>query len=56
VSIALKLVAAASLGVRAVFDQAAAVLILCLVAALSLFIFMKFLNGVREELAGQRKR
>jgi uncharacterized membrane protein YfcA len=54
VSIAFKLIATASPSLKTFFDNAAAVLILCLVAALSLFIFMKFLNGVREELAMKR--
>jgi uncharacterized membrane protein YfcA len=56
VSIVLKLIAGANPALKTVFDQAAAALILCLVAALSLIIFMKFVNGVRQELAGQRKR
>jgi len=56
VSIAFKLIATASTSVKTFFDNAAAVLILCLVAALSLFIFMKFLHGVREELAMKRGR
>ena len=51
VSIAFKLIAAASPAVRHFFDTAAAILILGLVAGLSLFIFLKFLKGVREELA-----
>lgn len=54
VSIAFKLIAAASPGVRDFFNNAAAVLILGLVAALSLFIFLRFLKGVREELALKR--
>ena len=56
VSIAFKLIATTSPSLKTFFDNAAAVLILCLVAALSLFIFMKFLNGVREELAMKRGR
>jgi uncharacterized membrane protein YfcA len=56
VSIVLKLIAGANPALKTVFDQAAAALILCLLAALSLIIFMKFLNGVRKELAEQRKQ
>ncbi len=56
VSIVLKLIAGANPALKMVFDQAAAALILCLLAALSLIIFMKFLNGVRKELAEQRKQ
>ncbi len=55
VSILFKLVAAQYPGVRALFDTAATILILGLVAALALYIFMKFLNGVRMELAEKRK-
>ena len=54
-SIAFKLLAAASPSVRDLFNNAAAVLILLLVAALSLFIFLKFLKGVKEELAMKEK-
>jgi uncharacterized membrane protein YfcA len=50
-SIAFKLVAAASPSLRNLFNNAAAALILFLVASLSLFIFLKFLKGVREERA-----
>jgi uncharacterized membrane protein YfcA len=54
-SIILKLVAAAYPGLRTIFDVAATLLILGLVGALSLYIFLKFLNGVRAELALKRK-
>ncbi len=37
------------------FDRAATVLILGLVATMSLYIFLKFLNGVRRELAARNK-
>jgi hypothetical protein len=56
VSIAFKLIAAVEPALKTFFDTAAAVLILFLVAALSLVIFMKFLRGVREELAVTPKR
>jgi hypothetical protein len=55
VSIAFKLIPGAAPASKAFFDQAAAVLILGLVATLSLFIFTKFLRGVREELAAARR-
>lgn len=50
-SIAFKLVAAASPSFRHFFDAGAAVLILGLVFALALFIVLKFIRGAREELA-----
>ena len=53
-SIAFKLIAGVSQSLAAIFDVAAAVLILGLVAALSLFIALKFVRGVREELAMKR--
>jgi len=56
VSIAFKLIATVEPALKAFFDQAAAVLILGLVATLSLFIFTKFLGGIREELAASRRR
>ena len=54
-SIAFKLIAQYLPSVAGLFDDAAAVLILFLVASLSLFIFYRFLKGAREELA-LRKR
>jgi hypothetical protein len=54
VSIAFKLIGAAHANLKTFFDSAATVLILCLVAALSLFIFASFVKGVREELAAKR--
>jgi len=56
VSIAFKLIATVEPGLKSFFDAAAAVLILGLVATLSLFIFTKFLHGIREELAATRRR
>ncbi|MEK7407383.1 MAG: sulfite exporter TauE/SafE family protein, partial [Acidobacteriota bacterium] len=56
VSIIFKLIAAASTGFRAAFDLAATILILGLVAALALYILIKFVRGVREELALKRNR
>ena len=53
-SIALKFVSGISTSLRTVFDVAAAVLILGLVAALSQFIGLKFVRGAREELALKR--
>ncbi len=50
-SIAFKLVASYFPAVRHIFDDAASVLILLLISGLSLFIFLKFLKGAREELA-----
>ena len=55
VSILFKLIAAAYPDVRTFFNGAATVLILSLVAGLAFYIFMKFLTGVRAELA-ERKR
>ncbi len=56
VSVALKLIAAVDTARKPLFDAAATVLILCLVAALSLAIFVKFLRGVRQELAATPER
>ena len=56
VSIVFKLVAAAYPSVSAIFNAAATVLILGLVACLSIYIFIKFLNGVREELAMKKQQ
>jgi hypothetical protein len=54
VSVALKLAAASFASLRTVFDAAATVLILSLVTALSLYIVIKFLAGVRDERAMKR--
>ena len=54
VSVALKLAAASFTSLRTVFDAAATVLILSLVTALSLYIVIKFLAGVRDERAMKR--
>jgi hypothetical protein len=51
ISIALKLVAAAYLGLRTLLDGAATILILLLVGSLSFYILVKFLTGVRHELS-----
>jgi uncharacterized membrane protein YfcA len=53
-SIVLKLVGAASPGLRTFCNVAATVLILGLVGALSLYIFLKFLFGARAELAAKK--
>ena len=53
-SIAFKLVGGTNPALGVFFDRAATVLILGLVASLSLFIFWKFLTGVREELSVKR--
>jgi hypothetical protein len=54
VSILLKIIAAAFSTLRAVLDNAATVLILGLVSALSLYILTKFVAGVREERAAMK--
>jgi hypothetical protein len=51
ISILFKIVAAAVPSLKTFLDTAATVLILGLVAALALYILMKFVNGVREERA-----
>jgi hypothetical protein len=51
----LKLFAAAYPHVRVLLNDAATVLILGLVAALSLYIFLLFVRGVREELAAKKE-
>jgi len=56
VSVSFKLIAAANPGVRVLFDVAATILILGLVAALSLYIFSRFVGGARRELAMKRNR
>jgi uncharacterized membrane protein YfcA len=55
ISIVLKLIASAWPAGRVVLDTMATVLILGLVAVLSLYIFSKFLSGVREELGARKK-
>lgn len=55
-SIIFKLIAAANPSVRVLFNNAATVLILGLVAALSLYIFMLFLKGARAEIAAKKAR
>jgi len=55
VSILCKLVAGVVPALRSVLDAAAAVLILGLVTALSLYILSRFIRGVREELRATRK-
>ena len=55
VSILMKIIAAAYPRFRSVLDVSATILILGLVSLLSLFIVMKFVMGVREELALQRE-
>ncbi len=55
VSVVFKLIAAAYPAWRLFFDVAATILVLGLVAALSLYIFIRFLKGVREELAEKRR-
>jgi len=55
VSIVLKLFAAAYPHARVLLNDAATVLILGLVAALSLYIFLLFVRGVREELAAKKR-
>jgi len=54
-SIIFKLIAAAHPGVRILFNNAATLLILGLVAAMSLYIFIRFIKGAREELAMRRR-
>ncbi len=55
ISVLMKIVAAARPSTRPILDPAAAVLVLGLVTLLSLFIVMKFIMGVREELAMKRE-
>jgi len=55
VSIVFKLLARAYPAAGALLNSAATVLILGLVGALSLYIFLKFLRGVREELAQKKQ-
>jgi uncharacterized membrane protein YfcA len=55
VSIVFKLIAAAHPGVRIFFNNAATLLILGLVTAMSMYILIRFIKGAREELAMQRR-
>ena len=55
ISVLMKIVAAARPSTRPILDPAATVLVLGLVTLLSLFIVMKFIMGVREELAMKRE-
>ncbi len=54
-SIVLKLIGGAYPSISAAMNTAAAILILGLVGALSLYIFLRFLHGVREELAAKKQ-
>jgi uncharacterized protein len=56
VSIAFKLIAAANPSVRVLFDNAATVLVLGLVSAMSLYILLKFIAGAKKELAMKKAR
>ena len=56
VSIVMKLIASAYPSVRTLLNNAATVLILGLVGALSLYIFLKFLRGVRSEIAASKQK
>jgi len=55
VSILMKIIAATYPSLKSVLDLSATILILGLVSLLSLFIVMKFVMGVREELALKRE-
>ena|SRR5579871_1791944 len=55
ISIVMKIVASLQPGLKPVLDVAATILILGLVSLLSLFIVIKFVLGVREELALKRE-
>jgi hypothetical protein len=55
VSILMKIVAATYPSLKSVLDLSATILILGLVSLLSLFIVLKFVMGVREELAMKRE-
>ncbi len=56
ISVAFKLAGGSFPRIKDFFDDAAAALILVLVAGLSLFIALRFLKGVREELALRRSQ
>lgn len=55
ISILMKIVAATQPSLKSVLDLSATILILGLVSLLSLFIVLKFVMGVREELAQKRE-
>jgi uncharacterized protein len=55
ISIMMKLIASAYPSVRVLMNNAATVLILGLVGTLSLYIFLKFLHGIRAELAAKKQ-
>jgi uncharacterized membrane protein YfcA len=55
ISVLMKIIAASHPSLKSVLDLSATILILGLVTLLSLFIVMKFLMGVREELALKRE-
>ena len=55
ISILMKIIAAAQPRLKSVLDLSATILILGLVSLLSLFIVLKFVMGVREELARKRE-
>ncbi len=56
VSIVLKLIAKAVPAQAAIFDNAATALILGLVATLSIYIFIKMLQGAKQEIAMKKKK
>jgi len=56
VSVLMKLIGSYSADLKRFLDPAATVLILGLVSTLSLFIVIKFVIGVREELAMKKER
>jgi len=52
----LKLIATASAGVtKAIFDGASTALVLGLVAAMSLYIIVKMVQGAKQELASKKR-
>ncbi|MGA3078917.1 MAG: sulfite exporter TauE/SafE family protein [Bryobacteraceae bacterium] len=55
ISILMKIIAATHPSLRSVLDLSATILVMGLVSLLSLFIVMKFVMGVREELAMKRE-
>jgi uncharacterized membrane protein YfcA len=55
ISILMKIVAATQPSLKSVLDLSATILVMGLVSLLSLFIVMKFVMGVREELAMKRE-
>jgi uncharacterized protein len=56
ISIAFKLIGAANPSVKVMFDNAATVLVLGLVSAMSLYILLKFIGGAKKELAVKKAR